>query len=181
MGSVTSGSRENWKAGTGTVYLTGQSTYRGDLALVGMEGGRSVSPYIYSGGVNSSSTRAVRERWFRDSAPGDQYCTGGAYSGERCSWVVDWTDGNWKYTTDETARNVTAGRKGGHCIRPGDSGGPAYTIRPDGGVAGKGIISGVVGYGGSDYYAGSLESDCRNVFTDLEDPTAALPGYLSTI
>lgn len=176
MGSVASGSRESWTSGTGTVYMTSQSTYRGDVALVGITTGSSGTS-MYVGGVNSTSYKPITGMWSRRAQGGDDYCTGGAYSGERCDWDVNWTLGNWKYSTGETARNVSAGSKGGHCIRGGDSGGPVYTATSTS-VTAKGIISGAVGYGGSDWYAGTFDSDCRNVFTDIWDVYYGFPGVL---
>jgi hypothetical protein len=113
---------------------------------------------------------------------GDQYCTGGSTKGEVCGWSQNWgAAGNWYYDgTGETARRVWHGTKHGHCTAPGDSGGPVYTVRGDGGIAAKGIISGSSGFGGSDWYTGSLESPCENVFTDIWDAYYGLPGYLQT-
>ncbi|MFF5225504.1 hypothetical protein [Dactylosporangium sp. NPDC000521] len=49
MGLVTPNSRESWNNGTGTVYLTGQGTYRGDIALgIAAKG-------IFSGGGGGGS------------------------------------------------------------------------------------------------------------------------------
>ena len=47
MGSITSGSRENWSSSSGTVYLSGQSVYRGDMALVQVSSGKTSTGRIY--------------------------------------------------------------------------------------------------------------------------------------
>lgn len=161
--------------------MTGQSTYRGDVALIRITSGRSSSPYMYRGGYNSSSYATVAEMWSRSPASGDQYCTGGKNSGEVCGWVVQWSAaGNYTYDGGEVARRVWRGDKHGWCIRPGDSGGPVYTVRSDGKIAAKGIISGASGFGGTDYYSGALDPACRNVFTDIWDAYYGLPGVLTT-
>ena len=58
VGSVASGSRENWSNSTGTQYFTGQSVYRGDVALI-QYSSRSSGPYIYSGAPGTSTTSGV--------------------------------------------------------------------------------------------------------------------------
>lgn len=180
VGSVSSGSRETWRAGTGTVTMTGETTYRGDVAMVSVQNGYTSGTNIYVGGVNSTSAKGIDAMWSRRTLAGDRYCTGGAFAGEICNWSVDWTQGNWKYSgTGETARNVSAATKKDHCIKAGDSGGPVYTASSTMVVA-KGIISGVAGYGGGDAFAGALESSCRNVFTDIWDVYHGFPGVLRT-
>jgi hypothetical protein len=77
MGSVTQSSEENWTSGTGTVLLTGQSVYRGDLSLVRIFSGKSSYSRIYRGGYNSSTYGDVAGKMSRSPANGDQYCTGG--------------------------------------------------------------------------------------------------------
>ncbi|MDR1806827.1 MAG: S1 family peptidase [Propionibacteriaceae bacterium] len=54
MGTVTSGSRENWDAGVGTVYFSGQTVHRGDLALISLASGVSSSGRIFTGLSQSS-------------------------------------------------------------------------------------------------------------------------------
>jgi hypothetical protein len=179
MGSITSGSRENWSDSTGTTYYTGQSTYRGDVALIQMNSGRSAGTSIYVGPAGSGQSRTVREMWSRSPQHGDHYCTSGIASGELCGWVVDFVGVNVRVEfLGGWARHVTIGSKLGWCARPGDSGAPVYTIRSDGGVAAKGILSGGSG-GGSDYYGGAADF-CLTSFTDIWDPYHALPGVLKT-
>jgi hypothetical protein len=181
MGSIRGGVEENWTAGVGTVLMTGETTYVGDVALVRLQTGTSSAATIYQGPARSTTTRAVREMWSRPPARGDQYCTGGAVSGELCGWAVTSSAaGNHTYTrTGELARRVWRGQKRGHCFKGGDSGGPVYTVRSDGGVAAKGICSGETGHGGSDAFAGALDAPCVNIFTDIRDAYFSMPGSLA--
>ncbi|HEX8347888.1 MAG TPA: hypothetical protein VF657_24615, partial [Actinoplanes sp.] len=121
MGSVTASSRENRNPGVGTVYLTGQTTYRGDLALVQMATGRASGTRIFRGGVGSSTSAAIDSMWSRSPANGDQYCTGGRTTGEQCGWVVISVRINYTNSNGEVLRNVTQGRKQGQCTMGGDS------------------------------------------------------------
>lgn len=180
MGRVTGTSEESWNTGTGTVRMSGESVYRGDLALIRLASGKNSGPNIYRGGFNSSSSINVVRKWHRSPAQGDRYCTGGRVSGEQCGWAVGWSAaGNYTYTkTGEVARRVWRGTKKGKCIIGGDSGGPVYTIDSAGSYA-KGIISGATGYGGSDNSAGTFESACVSVFTDIWDAYYSMPGDIN--
>lgn len=151
LGSVASGSRESWTNGTGTVYMTGQSTYRGDIALATVYSGKSSAGRMYRGGSTSTTSAAVGQMWSRRAQAGDSYCTGGSRSGEICGWTVSAASVNHKYSNGEVVRNaVVSSSRQGWCVRPGDSGGPIYTVRSDGKAAAKGVHSGGGG-GGSDY------------------------------
>jgi len=178
MGWVTPGSRETWTKGTGTVYLSGQSRYRGDLALIDTDSGKSVSPSIYTG---ERDYRRVREMIGRYVQVGDEYCTAGISSGAVCGWEVIATGVNYKYGgTGETVRNVVRGEKtSGRCILGGDSGGPVYGVNPDGTVTASGITSGVTGGGGSDSIGGWIDP-CNHVFTDINEAFWGFPGHLQT-
>lgn len=179
MGSTTASSRENWKNGTGTTYLTGQSVYRGDIALITLNSSRTSTYRMYRGASGSSSSAVVSEMWSRAAQPGDQYCTGGSVSGEICGWTVDAADVNHEYSNGEVVRSaVESTHRTGWCVRPGDSGGRVYTVKADGTIAAKGIHSGGGG-GGSDYYDGANDK-CFEVFTDIYDAYAAFPGVLTT-
>lgn len=179
IGTVTSGSRENWTNGTGTVYLTGSSVYRGDISLIALVSGKSVAGRIFRGDSSSSTSAAVGEMWSRSPVAGDQYCTGGSMSGEICGWVVNNVGINHTYTEGQVLRNaVQSSYKEGWCVRPGASGGPVYTVRSDGKVAAKGIISGTGG-GGGDYYGGATDP-CVMWFTDIYQPYYGFPGTLVT-
>ena len=177
MGTVTSGTRENWNSGVGTVTVSGYSGYHGDGAIIQVYSGKSSSATIYRGAYNSSSSSTVLGMWSRRAQSGDQYCTGGSYSGEICGWTVDKTGVNVSYTTGEIARNmVTSKNKQGWCMRSGDSGGSVFTSTSSG-VYAKGVHSGAVG-GGSDSYGGLLDQ-CHEIFTDIWDIYYGLPGSLA--
>jgi hypothetical protein len=179
MGWVTSGSRENWNDVTGTTYYNNQSTYRGDVALIAIDNGKYAGYSIYTGSPASATGKPVREMWSRSPQYLDQYCTGGYVTGELCNWVVDFIGVNVQYTADGPnvwARHVTRGTKEGQCTKKGDSGGPVYTVRSDGGIAAKGVHSGWGG-GGGDWWGGPLDP-CFEYFTDIWDPFLALPGRL---
>jgi hypothetical protein len=178
MGLVDRDSRENWNSGVGTVKLTGQSVNRGDLALIQVEPGKTAPGRVFRGGVGSSSSAAVKEMWARAAKVGDTYCTGGFRTGELCGWKVVKTRANVKYTGNKWVRNITEGRKQGECTSPGDSGGPIYTVRSDGGVSAKGIHSGGGG-GGADHWGGALDP-CAEYFTDIREAYDGFPGILKT-
>jgi hypothetical protein len=72
----------------GTVYLPGETVYRGDMALAQITSGKCSSARIYRGAYNSTSSNSVRSMWSRRAQSGDQYRTGGSYSGEICGWTV---------------------------------------------------------------------------------------------
>ncbi|WP_238006829.1 S1 family peptidase [Dactylosporangium sp. AC04546] len=179
MGSVTASSRENRNPGVGTVYLTGQTTYRGDIALIQMSSGRASGSSIFRGGVGSSSSYAIDSMWSRAPQNGDQYCTGGRTTGEQCGWVVVNVRINYTNSNGEVLRNVSQGRKQGQCTMGGDSGGPTYTVLSNGNVVAKGIHSGTSG-GGSDNWGGALDP-CYERFTDIWDAYYGFPGQIREI
>lgn len=173
MGSVTSGSRENWNPayGQGTVYYTGQSVYRGDVALIQLRSDRSAAVRMYRGNATTTDSRIVRLVWGRWSVVGDTYCTGGRTTGDICDFKVSLSSLNIRYTDGTWARNVVEGTRGGDpCPTGGDSGGPVFTIYGDG-VAAKGIHSG----GGKPLYT------CYDYFTDIQHPVQALPGGVMSL
>lgn len=179
MGTVASGSEESWTNGTGTVLMTGETTYAGDQALIRIYSGKSSWAFIYRGGAGSTTYSSVSGKWSRSPQQNDQYCTGGRVSGEQCGWVVQWSAaGNYTYSNGEVARRVWRGDKRGYCIQGGDSGGPVYTVN-DGVVAAKGVISGAGGFGGSDSFAGALDTPCRTIFTDIWDVHYSQPGDIN--
>lgn len=157
---------ENWNNSTGTELINGG--YYGDLAVVTIDSGKSSSPWMYIGTSSSNTAAPVKEMWSSDPAYGDQFCTGGAQSGELCGWQVTsaLTDVN---RGGPIARNVTIGYKGsGTCMKSGDSGSPAYTVRPDNGIAAKGINGGATNVGGT--------GNCQVDFTNLRYVPSAWPG-----
>ncbi|MGH3739640.1 MAG: hypothetical protein ACRDT6_29170 [Micromonosporaceae bacterium] len=171
-------SDENWRNGVGTVYLTGQSTYRGDLALIEVVPSRSSTHRMYVGDSSSSTAWQVRSMSSRRAAAGDGYCTSGRVSGALCGWEVDAARVNVKYDGGEVVRNVTVGYKTASCTRPGDSGSPVYRKRTDSGVNAVGIHSGHGG-GGGDFYGG-IWDPCKEIHTDIWDAYYAFPGTLRT-
>jgi hypothetical protein len=178
IGSVASGSAENWTAGLGTVLIPGQSVYRGDLALITLSSAGASNGRMYTGGPSSSTYATVKEMWSRSPANGDQFCTGGVVSGEVCGWTVSkFVD--HVYSNNEVLRHgVESKTKQGQCLIGGDSGGPVYTVRSDGAISAKGIVSGISG-GGADYWGGLLDP-CTMWFTDIYDAYYAFPGVLAT-
>jgi hypothetical protein len=177
MGSITSGSRENYSS-TGTVYLPGESVYRGDMALIQVTSRKTSSPLAYRGAYDSTSNAYVDSMWSRRAQHGDKYCTGGSFSGEQCDWTVDEVGVDRKISGKWKRNIVTSGGRQGWCNRPGDSGGAVYTVSSNGKIVAKGILNSGGG-GGSDYYGGFLDQ-CTNVFTDIWDAYLGFPGYLKT-
>jgi hypothetical protein len=173
LGATQSGVDENFETGYGTVPFPGQTALRGDLALVRTPSSSYTMPSMYVGGVTSNTRAPVTEMWNRSPELGDQYCTGGATSGELCGWTVATTRMN--ILTDvlswEWLNNVTEGvRFDGKMTLPGDSGGPVYTVQPDGTIAAKGITS-----SGADP---PLISTTFHYFTDIWEAYYGLPGVL---
>ncbi|MEW1721446.1 DNRLRE domain-containing protein [Streptomyces sp. NPDC093109] len=169
---------DNWNNSTGSVKLSGQKYWSGDLSLMEVYSNKySVSAKIFKGGTSSKSTRRVDGRWTTRSKKGQKLCTGGARSGEVCGWKVTETKANVKY--DKTvAKNVTVATKtSGKCVISGDSGGPVYTVKKNGRAQAKGIISGagcvnLLGYKDCDGWF----DKCRVIFTDIALAETALPG-----
>lgn len=149
--------------------MCGQTQQRGDIALIRISPGLLSSPNMYRGGFGSTSWAIVKEMWYRSPQPGDQYCTGGATTGELCGWVTQQVGVNYTYADGEGARNIVIGTKTAPCLGSGDSGGPVYTVRSDGGIAAKGIISG-----------GGVASQCRNEYTDIYQALYGFVGWLAT-
>jgi hypothetical protein len=171
MGSVRSGTEENWSTSDGTVFYAGDNAYRGDVALIRIAAGKSSSGYIYRGSNTSGSSSAVKSMASRSPVVGDQFYTGGATTGELGVWTVTTINMNKWYTFDGLnvwARNVTEGTKGGSCVDHGDSGGSVFT-NTTGGVVARGIISGM----------GFIT--CYVYFTDIRQAYIGLPGVLKTV
>lgn len=184
MGSVSSGSYENYNLTVGTVTVPGYSGYHGDGAVIKLSSGKTSANSIYRGQYNSNWGTTVKQMWSRRAQQGDSYCTGGSFSGEICGWNVFltqttmqvWNDRSQSY---EVVRNVARSyAKQGWCARSGDSGGSVFTLLTTGEVAAKGIHNGGSG-GGSDYYGG-LNDPCGEYFTDIWDIYYGLPGWLAT-
>jgi hypothetical protein len=161
---------ENWSDSTGTTVINGG--YYGDLALVTIDAGKSDSPWMYVGGVNSATAAPVKELWYRDPQNGDYFCTGGSSTGELCNWQVTNALTNIRRGgcgTCPLAVNITIGfRQYGDCLKLGDSGGPTYTVRPDSGIAAKGVMGSATNLGGT--------NNCQVEFTNVRYVPSAWPG-----
>jgi len=83
MGTVASGSEENWSTSTGTTKFPGETANRGDMAFVRLYTTRDSAPYIYRGWSNSGSSDPVKSMWSRSPAVGDQFYT------------AEWSPASW--------------------------------------------------------------------------------------
>ena len=161
---------ENWVVGEGTVPFPGQQDQRGDLALVRARADRHANAWIWRGDPFTTEGDPVRLVWARFSLGGDQYCMGGAVSGDICGFGVVDTNNNVYYWDEEAwADNMVQGHRLGQCPVDGDSGGPVFTLYGDG-VAAKGVHSG----------AGVVGPSCDEFFTDIQLAVQALPGTVKT-
>jgi hypothetical protein len=167
-GSVGKVTADNYNNKTGSVKWNGQSYYSGDLATIKMPAGKASSTLIYKGGPGSNSFRTVTAKW-GPSGLSDRYCVGGQITGEMCGFKVMATNVTAKYGDNEIVKGVHRSHRNGKCTRGGDSGAPIYTIRSDGSIAAKGVLS-----GGSSNTSGS----CRDYFTDTYLAEKALAGVL---
>ena len=153
----------NWGEGVGTRPLNG--SYDGDMALITLDTNRLSAPQIYTGSqyLGDETHAPVLEMWTTTPASGDQYCTGGQTTGQLCGWVT--TVGNSDVTVaGGVDRNVATGQRSG-CVGGGDSGAPVYTVRPDGGIAAKGIAS-----------QANTANPCQMLYTDIRRAANAWPG-----
>jgi hypothetical protein len=169
MGTVTAWDEENWMTEAGTTYYTGEHTFKGDVALIRLDGGRESRARMYVGGPDSDTYKLVTAIWSRGPDIGDQYWMGGKTSGDVGIFEVNDLHVDVYYVNlYSTARNMTEGYKPNYdgCSNPGDSGGSVYTYRNDGSVAAKGTHSG----------AASIVFSCFEYFTDIRLSDTALPG-----
>ncbi len=173
MGSVTSSSMENWNNGTGTVPFAGQTALRGDLALVDVTNGSSGN-HIYRGDWQSSSSSWVAGKG-GSPVVGESVCSGGAYSGDQCSFIVSrvGVQVTYNFGLGVARYMVEASRSYGGCVQSGDSGGPVFTTNPDTSVMAKGVIGAFAGTGASG-------DPCMTWFTDIWDAYWGLPGDIKT-
>jgi len=167
-GTVTASSDENWSTTAGTQYYTGQSIYRGDVALIRLKSGFSSTNQIYRGGVNSSTHSTVTGRRTRYSALNDWVLAGGARTGETGPYQVVDTHADWLYNLDCGncwVKNITrAGADSPPCIDEGDSGGSVFVSPVGSGITAAGTIS------------GWWNQQCGLVFTDIYLTYLGLPG-----
>ena len=168
VGTVKSGYEENWNDSTGTTYYTGQSTYRGDVALARYSS-LGTTGVIYSGAPHTSTHVTVSGKASRYSSDGDAVCVNGVTTGEWCG-MVRGVFINRLYNADGPnvwARHmIEALSLGNTCPTHGDSGGPAYRRLSSTSVAAVGILSG----------SAPLVIGCDAFFTDIWDAYYALPG-----
>jgi hypothetical protein len=168
-GTVASGSEENWNVNTGTAYYTGQTVYRGDVALIRYSTAAS-SAVIYSGAPHSNTTSVVKSVQTRRAQVGDAACTNGVITGGWCGMVTAVNVNAWYF---DDGPNVWARRiqqteaLGPSCPQDGDSGGPVFRD-VTGGKAAVGILSG----------SGAFGVSCAMYFTDVLDADAGLPGTI---
>jgi hypothetical protein len=169
-GFVNSGSEENWQDGVGTRYYTGQSTYRGDVALIRLTSYHT-APYIYNGDAHTGTHTGVKRMAPRRREGGDAVCINGVTTGGWCG-AVTVTGENVHYILDPGmpwVRNVSeADAIGWSCPTHGDSGAPVYVNRDDGLVDAAGIFSGMASFGFA----------CEAFFTDIYDAYYGLPGSI---
>ncbi len=168
---------DNYANGRGSVKLHGQNYYSGDLSLIEViENRYNVSARIYQ---HDSVMRRVDNRFTTRSSKGQKFCTGGGRSSEVCGWKVTETKKRFKYGNGDVAHNLTVGQKNsGACIISGDSGGPVYTVKSNGHVNAKGIISGAGCKSVSDdgECSDAWDGKCTVFFTDIALAEKALPG-----
>lgn len=170
MGSVNRSSEESWDTNAGTVFMTGQSTFRGDVAVI--RSSYSTAGRMFRGGTSSTSSARVAGMASGRTTSGMKVCSSGASSGEVCVWTVTHDRTLVVYSDLTIARNVTntVERWDGRCVIPGDSGGAMFGVNSDGSVNAHGVISGrMTGPGW-----------CQVIFTDIYDAYYGLPGYLTT-
>jgi hypothetical protein len=172
VGSVSANSEENWSDSNGTQYYTGQTVYRGDVALIRYYS-YSSSGIIYSGAAHTSTHSSVAGMFSRWAQFGDAACINGVTTGEWCGMVTA-TGGNAWYLVNGFnvwARHVVqAEAVGWTCPTHGDSGAPVYQKRSDGRVDALGILSGSL----------PLGIECAAYFTDIRDAYYGLPGSIKT-
>ncbi len=170
-GTVASGSEENWSDSNGTQYYTGQSVYRGDIALIRYSS-YSTNATIYSGAAHTGTSTAVNSKASRWSQVGDAVCVNGVTTGGWCGMVTIASGNAWYLVNgiNVWARHVVqAEALGPTCPTHGDSGAPVYRT-VSGGVAAVGIYSG----------GAPLVLECVAYFTDIWDAWYGLPGDLKT-
>lgn len=163
MGCIYSGGQfENWNQNVGTTMINGR--YDGDMAMITLDLNNQGGFSIYTGAASGDNTSAiVKEMWWRSPLAGDQFCTGGHATGSLCGWQV--SVGNANVTVaGGLVQNVARSFRTG-CVQGGDSGGSVYTVRPDGGIAAKGIMS-----------QANTATPCEMLFTDVRRAAGAWPG-----
>lgn len=169
VGSVASGTEENWSTTLGTVNLPGQTVYRGDLALIRYSS-LSANGYVYDGAIHTTTNSPVTAIPSAYSKAGDVVCANGAFGGEHCGTVhkigvdVHYTEGVGG-EPNVWLRNAVEVDPDDTCPISGDSGGPIYRRSGTNDIA-VGIYSG----------GGPWLLTCRFFYTDIHEATVGLPG-----
>jgi len=166
VGDVSNIYEENWNDQNGTTYYSGQSVYRGDVALIRLRSGSTSAPFIYRGGSNSGTASQVISRYGRYSALNDKFYLGGQTTGETGPYTVKDVGIDWWYSNQGPnvwVRNVSRANGSAPCMDLGDSGGSIFAT-VTGGVKAAGTLS---GYG---------ISTCVILFTDIYRTYLGLPG-----
>lgn len=169
-GTVTVSSEENWNAITGTQYYSGQTTYRGDVALIRLKIALTSVAQIYRGGPTSTTHSTVVSRLGRYSYPDENVYVGGARTGETGPYHINFVNTNILYNMDGPnviAKNVTVGYPlfSGTVLDHGDSGGSVFRVNSSGNIIAVGVVSG--------------KFNDSVVFTDIWHTYLALPGDLN--
>ena len=171
LGGVSNASEESYNVGVGTVLMTGETEYRGDIALIRIANGSSAVGRIYRGGPGSGSSALVANRLTRRSDVGDKFCVSGYRTGETCNYTVQGNQQNVR-VGNETVRNVVKSYlRGGACPNDGDSGGAIYLVNSDGRLTVRGVMNGFV----YDFLGA-----CGPWFTDVYDAYRSMPGDIIT-
>ncbi len=171
-GSITAGSEENWSTTTGTHYYIGQSTYRGDVALIRLKSTVTSAAQIWRGSPTSASHSTVAGRLARYSYPDENVFAGGQTKGETGPYHIDLVNTQWWYSNDGPSvvvKNIVTAPllfPQDPFLAGGDSGGSVFRVNTNGTILAVGVISGIKG-------TSSL------VFTDLYHTYVALPGDLN--
>jgi len=169
VGSVTATSEENWSTVYGSRFYTGQTVYRGDVALIRLSSSFSAGTRIYRGNSTSSTSSPVVLKLGRYSQLDEQVYVGGQATGETGPYKVEDTEVDWWYSQDGPnviVRNVVQASiffGGSFCADHGDSGGSVFKSQPNG----------VIAYG---TYSGFQITNCRIMYTDIHRSYMGLPG-----
>lgn len=164
-----------WNRGVGTVQTPGRGTWDGDLALLNLKNGLAVSPRIYVGGSNSSSSMLIGS--VGSAAFGQKLCFSGITTGESCAFTVAAVGEQVSMDEGLLRPGVLSYSAAAYCPRPGDSGAPVY-LKGSSSVTAIGIVSGGGGGGGDSY--GGLNDPCKLVFTNIQQAYEAFSGSIPT-
>jgi hypothetical protein len=166
---------DTYKAGTGSVLLSGQTLYHGDISAIDIKSGEKAAPDVHNGLGSSTADLPVHGQLNRRLNSSDQFCEDGAVTGEVCGWHVSLTKIVVPVTVDGTTvllRNVfEATQKNGPCTNGGDSGGPLYAKNSTSITLMVGIHN-----GGTNGGQGTASNPCVMYGTEMDDIVQAFPG-----